>query len=181
MANALRMAGRVTESDLRAAGKAEEEESIELRGIDDRVEIIDKSVERDLTAFAVGQAAAAIVERDQRASLGQGCDPGPPDRIVPIAFETREPMRPAYNHWARSGDRKGDPRTVAARAKADGLASLLRHRPNRLSNDTITWQLGGGEAPLNIVWQTLSSGDSHCVGENRCASARPLTRVAPLL
>src|SRR6185437_7545510 len=110
------------------AGHTIEGKAVESGCPDYGLEIGGQIVEGEGDAVAVGEAAAAPVEADQRAMAAEERDPRLPDRASAIAFEMMDPV--LYPDKGRAGatDRIGDARAVITPAEADLLLGSL-HRP----------------------------------------------------
>src|SRR5437868_2156775 len=96
MADALRMTGGVSHRDHASACVADQNEPLERKVVDDRLEVFDVPLKRELDPFAVGKPAASPVVPNERVSPREEREPRAPDRAVPIELEMAHPVAEPY-------------------------------------------------------------------------------------
>src|SRR4051812_41847939 len=96
MSDALRMPGGVSHRDHASACVADQNEALEGKVVDDRLEVLDVPLKRELDAFAIGKSAASPVIPNERVSPREECEPRAPGRAVPIELEMPHPVTEPY-------------------------------------------------------------------------------------
>src|SRR5690606_20994947 len=87
-----RMAADEGDGYRRALRRAVQSQAVQSRRIDDGVEIIDQTVERQTADHRVGKAIAALVAAHQTETALQPVERRPPDRTAPVMLEMRQPV-----------------------------------------------------------------------------------------
>src|SRR3954468_19121449 len=136
MGDALRMPGGVSHRDHASTCVADQDEALEGQVVDDRLEVFDVPLERELDAFAIGKSAASPVIPNERVSPREEREPRAPDREVPIEFEMPHPVTEPDQRrtGAAGGIRKSY--AISARAEAD-LLFRLGHRIPKATSQAI--------------------------------------------
>ena len=111
--DALRMSHGVLDAGCAALRDAEQREAIQVRSRDDRFEVGDLRLVRQIFGVPVRQAAAARVEADQLAAGREEAEPVPPHRALPVELQVRQPVR-------RLDERRAAPRGRDRQAHAVG-------------------------------------------------------------
>src|SRR5262249_20091130 len=88
----------------------------ELRGVDDRLEVLYQLVERRVGRFAVREAAPARVVAMETVAGAEGVEPRTPHRRLPVAIDVGEPV-------GGSDERKSAAMHRVRQARAIGRAS----------------------------------------------------------
>lgn len=88
----VRMAMRVLDCHRAALRDPHQREPRQSEFVDDRLQVGDEGLQRDIRRILVGQTTAALVVSHQRPVPGQVAHPVLPDRAVPLVVEVRDPM-----------------------------------------------------------------------------------------
>ena len=112
MAHALGVLDRVRDRQRAALRRPEQRELIELRGIDDRLEVGHEHVERGVGRLALGQAAPARVVAVEAVAGAQRVEPGAPHGRLPVLADVREPVGRAHERITLAVHGIGEPRAV---------------------------------------------------------------------
>ncbi len=94
---------------------------LEAEVVDDRLEVFDQRVEREVPDVVVGKAVAALVVAHQRAVPREVDEPVPPHRALPVVVEMGDPVRGAYERRSRPDRRVREACAVRCGAEADLL------------------------------------------------------------
>jgi hypothetical protein len=124
MADALRVARRVRNRHRAALRHPEEDDALESGGVDDRLEVGDPRVERQVIYLPVRKAAPALVVPDERVHLPQAGEPVPPDRAVPVELQVSEPCRGPHQRRTAAMDGVRDSSAVGRGAESDLLGQV---------------------------------------------------------
>ena len=89
--------------------------SLDARGGDHGLEVLDPAVEREVADVPVGHPAAALVVAHEAEVVAEEADPVAPDRALPVVFEVAQPVRGLDQHWARAGLGPGELHAVRVR------------------------------------------------------------------
>src|SRR5205823_6453498 len=119
---ALRMAGGVRHARRSALRDAEEGDGLgDAGGVDDRLEIVGPSLEREVRRAPISHAASALVVAHVVEMIGEEAEPVVPHRTLPIELQMRQPVGRLDQRGptARLGPREAD--AVGGDEVADGL------------------------------------------------------------
>ena len=99
-------------SDRRTLRSAIERKAVEPGGIHHSFEIIDETLQRQLTDVPVGQPVASLIISYDPKFPVQSVEKRPPDRTAPIMLQMRQPMPGFYKRITAAAGRIGDPDPV---------------------------------------------------------------------
>jgi hypothetical protein len=114
----MRRARGVCNSSHCAARKTKEIEAIEPGGLNDGLEIVDKSLEGEFDPVAIRQSTPALIEPDQRMPPSQQSIPVTPNRTILFQVDARHPMWRSHQYRTGAAYRIGDASAITTCAKA---------------------------------------------------------------
>ena len=135
---------RVPDGDRSALGHGHEREPRVPGVLDDRLEVGDPHVQREVGDVPVGEAVAPLVEPDDRREPAEIGEEVPPDRALPVELEVAEPARRDDERRPGAVDGIRDPHAVGGPAEPDllrrcaGGATRRRHAVDATPRRRIT-------------------------------------------
>ena len=123
VADAIRVSRRVGDRQPGSLTASEQDELLEPRRIDDRLEVAKAGVERQVFDVPLREAAASSVIARQGVVSGQLGKARRPDRAFPIVFQMVEPGRDLEHRWSAASPGIGEAHAVEGVAEA----YLCRH------------------------------------------------------
>ena len=115
----LRVPRGVRHRDRRALRDAEQRKALQAGGVDDRLQIADPGLDRQLADLRVREAAAALVVAQDRVALAKPIEPMAPDRAFPVQLEMGQPGRDPHQRRTAAVHRVGETGAVRRGAKTD--------------------------------------------------------------
>src|SRR5688500_12151299 len=128
------MRHRVRHRDRRTARHPHQREPVDAEALDDRLEIGQPGIEREVRDIPVRQAEAPFVVPDQRRELAQILEEVAPDGALPVVLKVAQPARDDDQRRAGSMSGVGEPDAVARAAEPDLLLAHARERGWSWSN-----------------------------------------------
>ena len=119
------MSRRVGDGDRSTLGDAQEDESVEVRGVDHGLQIGHPGFEGEVLDVPVGESATPFVVTDQPVAAGQLPPPVPPDRALPVVVEMVEPVGRLDQRRSGTDRGIGEAYTTLANAQSDPLLRVL--------------------------------------------------------
>jgi len=126
MGNPLRIADSVCQSRRAAISHSEQNEPINSRSFNNRLQVFDVSLEGKFHMIAVGQAAATEIIANERVASRQQQKPRTPNRC-PVELKMVNPVRNPDQRRSCAANRIGNVGAIATLAKAN-LLRRMRHR-----------------------------------------------------
>ena len=125
------MRDRIRHGDGRAARHPEQREPLQPGRGQDRLEIADARLEREIIDGPIGHPEAALVVADDRRDLAELIEEVPPDRALPVVLEVAEPARDDDQRRPAAVDRVRQTQAVLPPTESDLLFEGGRDRPGR--------------------------------------------------
>src|SRR5260221_5287483 len=98
-ADALRVPDGVGDADRRPLRHPQKHESIEPEVVDERLEVADHGLERQVRYVPIREAGPPLVIPDQRSVTRQLGEKVAPNRAVPVELEVAQPMSSPDDWW----------------------------------------------------------------------------------
>src|SRR6185503_173894 len=119
----------VRHADWSTLRNAEQREWLaDLSRIDDRFQILDPALKRQITDIQIGHSAAALVITNVAEIVAEKSYPMPPDRTLPFILEMRQPVRGLDHHRSRTRLRPGELDAIGSTQVTNSLRGLLHYR-----------------------------------------------------
>ena len=111
----------VGDSSGAALRQAHDGAAVDARTVNDRLQVFDLRLEREIGGIAVGETHAAPVVTDEGVVLGENLVEGSEVGCLPLVFKVSEPAEGADERRSAAGDGLGDADAVGGLAEADVL------------------------------------------------------------
>ena len=119
---------RIGHRDRRAAGHAQQRESLVAERVDEALEVLVPRLEREIRDVPVGHPEASLVVADDGGHRTELIEEVPPDGAPPVVLEMAEPARHHDERRSATMDRVRDPHAAAPAREVDLLVWSLALR-----------------------------------------------------